>query len=517
MRMLKKHWKILLALCLAVITIAVGTVVYYARQTELLNTEAIAEHKKPYKVDMGMNARIIAEELTKGAYPRFIINLYLRDHPELTAVQKGRYRIDGKKTLPEILKDMVQGKIAEEDYLQLGIVEGSNLSALYGSLKKLFPAQYDEMYKILSDPADFIIESLKNDVKLLEAVGGAGHSLEGLLMPATYPVYHKDRPLGAVASALRSTARFMAAQWPDRDQSAWVKTPYEALIIASIIERETLVDDERPYVAAVFYNRLKKNMRLQTDPTVMYGISPDFSGRLSREQLRKDTPYNTYTRGGLPPTPIAMPSKASIEAALHPADSKALYFVAADVSPTKGHVFTNSLDDHNKAVAQYRRKVREYKKNLKNAGPADKIVDGDDNFRDLGSADKPSSDKNKATAKNADNKAGAAAKKGAELRDTSPSALKAQNTKSDQDKSEQNGVKKEGAAASQGQQQGSKQGVKNNGTSQQAAVTKSANGDTVIDVSEKNTKGDMRSEQVASAQADAPKSSSLSASQRTKK
>ena len=285
----------------------------------------------------------------------------------------------------------------------------------------------------------------------------------------------------------------MAAQWPDRDQSAWVKTPYEALIIASIIERETLVDDERPYVAAVFYNRLKKNMRLQTDPTVMYGISPDFSGRLSREQLRKDTPYNTYTRGGLPPTPIAMPSKASIEAALHPADSKALYFVAADVSPTKGHVFTNSLDDHNKAVAQYRRKVREYKKNLKNAGAADKIVDGDDN------------------------KAGAAAKKGAELRDTSPSALKAQNTKSDQDKSEQNGVKKEGAAASQGQQQGSKQGVKNNGTSQQAAVTKSANGDTVIDVSEKNTKGDMRSEQVASAQADAPKSSSLSASQRTKK
>ncbi len=364
--MLKKHWKLILEF-IAVITIALGgCVLYYAREAHLLDTEPVDAQKKPYKVEAGMNARMIANELTHGKHFDEIVRIWIYRHPELQAVQKGMYTIDGKKTLSELLTDMVQGNVAQVQYKQLGIIEGSNVSHLNKNYQKLLPEAYDEIKKTLAKPAEFIIASLENDQKLLESIGGAGHSLEGLLMPATYPIYHAEYPLEPIENALRATARFMAAQWPDRDKDVFIRTPYEALIIASIIERETLVDKERPQVAAVFYNRLKKKMRLQTDPTVMYGVSPSFSGRLTKDQLKKDTPYNTYTRDGLPPTPISMPSKASIMAALHPAKIDALYFVAADEDPTHGHTFTATLNDHNKAVSDYRRKVADYKKNQKN-------------------------------------------------------------------------------------------------------------------------------------------------------
>lgn len=363
--MLKKHWKLILEV-IAVIVIALGgCVLYYAREAHLLDTELVDAQKKPYKVEAGMNARMIANELTQGKHLDEIVRIWIYRHPELQAVQKGMYTVDGKKTLRELLTDMVQGNVAQVQYKQLGIIEGSNVSHLNKNYQKLLPKAYDEIKKTLAKPAEFIIASLENDQKLLESIGGAGHSLEGLLMPATYPIYHVEFPLEPIENALRATARFMAAQWPDRDKDVFIRTPYEALIIASIIERETLVDKERPQVAAVFYNRLKKKMRLQTDPTVMYGVSPSFSGRLTKEQLKKDTPYNTYTRDGLPPTPISMPSKASIMAALHPAKIDALYFVATDEDPTHGHTFTATLNDHNKAVSDYRRKVADYKKNQK--------------------------------------------------------------------------------------------------------------------------------------------------------
>ena len=136
------------------------------------------------------------------------------------------------------------------------------------------------------------------------------------------------------------------------------------MILASIIERESSIGAERNKIAAVFYNRLKRGMMLQTDPAVMYGVSPDFKGPLTRSQLRKDTPYNTYTRAGLTPTPISMPGAESIQAALHPEKSDALYFVAKSHDPKDGHIFSNSLQEHNKAVSQYRKKVKEYRESL---------------------------------------------------------------------------------------------------------------------------------------------------------
>jgi UPF0755 protein len=144
-------------------------------------------------------------------------------------------------------------------------------------------------------------------------------------------------------------------QWQERSEGLPLKTAYEALILASIVERETAVADERPLIAAVFINRLRKRMRLQTDPTVIYGLGSDFDGDIRFRDLKRDTPYNTYTRGGLPPTPIALPSEASIHAVLHPAESRALYFVAIGDGR---HHFSTTLSEHNAAVNRYQRKRR---------------------------------------------------------------------------------------------------------------------------------------------------------------
>ena len=151
-------------------------------------------------------------------------------------------------------------------------------------------------------------------------------------------------------------------EWPLRSDKQMLKDPYEALILASIVERESSLRSEQPLIAGVFFNRLKKGMKLQTDPAVMYGVEPGFRGPLKRSQLEKDTPYNTYTRIGLPPTPIAMPGKDAVQAVLHPSSTKALYFVAKGPDPQDGHNFAETLRQHNRNVAEYRKNVREYKK-----------------------------------------------------------------------------------------------------------------------------------------------------------
>jgi UPF0755 protein len=137
-----------------------------------------------------------------------------------------------------------------------------------------------------------------------------------------------------------------------------VKTPYEALVLASIVEKETARADEREKIAGVFARRLVKRMRLQTDPTVIYGIGPNFNGNLTRNDLRTDTPYNTYTRHGLPPTPIAMPGRAAIHAALHPAKGEELFFVATGLGDGS-HKFSKTKDEHDAAVREYLKRLRE--------------------------------------------------------------------------------------------------------------------------------------------------------------
>jgi UPF0755 protein len=191
-----------------------------------------------------------------------------------------------------------------------------------------------------------------SDAELMHAIGADEAHPEGLLFPDTYVYAPHTSDLEVLRRAYRLQHEKLMAAWESRAPGLPYQSPYEALIMASIVEKETGAASERPQIAGVFINRLKRGMRLQTDPTVIYGLGERFDGNLRKVDLQTDTPYNTYTRAGLPPTPIAMPSEAAIQAALNPARTDALYFVA---SGNGTHVFSNNLDAHNRAVNRYQR------------------------------------------------------------------------------------------------------------------------------------------------------------------
>ena len=170
---------------------------------------------------------------------------------------------------------------------------------------------------------------------------------EGWFLPETYQFTRGDSDLDILERAHRSMRAELDRAWASRDGDLPLETPYELLILASIIEKETGLEEERERIAGVFTRRLKKGMRLQTDPTVIYGLGDGFDGDIRRRDLQTDTPYNTYTRHGLPPTPIAMPGRASLQAAAHPADGETLYFVA---NGNGGHTFSVTLEEHQAAV-----------------------------------------------------------------------------------------------------------------------------------------------------------------------
>lgn len=191
-----------------------------------------------------------------------------------------------------------------------------------------------------------------SDAELLQAIGAEESHPEGLLFPDTYSFAPHSSDLNVLRRAYRLQREKLMSAWETRAPGLPYRTPYDALIMASIVEKETGAAFERPRIAGVFINRLRLGMRLQTDPTVIYGLGERFDGRLRRVDLETDTPYNTYTRAGLPPTPIAMPSEAAIQAALNPAKTDALYFVSRNDGT---HVFSSNLDAHNRAVNRYQR------------------------------------------------------------------------------------------------------------------------------------------------------------------
>jgi len=191
-----------------------------------------------------------------------------------------------------------------------------------------------------------------SDAEVMRLIGAAQGVAEGLFFPDTYLFSKQGRDIEVLRRAYRSMQRHLAREWESRAAGLPYADAYQALIMASIVEKETGRDQDRPLVAAVFVNRLRQGMLLQTDPTVIYGIGEKFDGNLRKRDLLTDTPYNTYTRSGLPPTPIAMPGLASLLAALHPAASQAVYFVARGDGSSQ---FSRTLDEHNQAVNRYQR------------------------------------------------------------------------------------------------------------------------------------------------------------------
>lgn len=365
-------WTYLITLVLLVLLGCGGAAFWGYRQLESINTMVVNAYDEPYELKEGATLNTVVRDLAQDRYHPYLLSLWVKLHRhEYSVIQKGPYLIDGIKTLPQILEDMEQGNIVKIKLPTIPLIEGMTITMVERRLSARNDVIQDPKLKaILLAPQDFIYKTLvkkADDKSLLQAIGGTHSSLEGLLMPATYEYEPgKSNTVELLSHALIKMANFMRESYIDRDQSIddVLSDPYQVLIMASLVERESSLESERSIIAGVFINRLRKGMKLQTDPAVMYGVSPDFKGPLRLSQLRRDTPYNTYTRAGLPPTPIAMPSKECIEAVLNPAPTKAIYFVAKGPDPQEGHIFSNTLQEHNQAVKQYRKAVSYYKKAL---------------------------------------------------------------------------------------------------------------------------------------------------------
>lgn len=296
-----------------------------------------------FVIESGASFRTISDDLAEqGVISNSrAFRAYARWTGKASAVQAGDYHIRADTTPMELLAQFTSGDVTLYSFT---IIEGWN---------------YWELLQALHD--DDLINATLTDEDwpgLLEELGADGAHPEGLFLPETYriPRNTSDREVLRQAYDLMQTV--LAEEWQAKAENIPISTPYEALILASIIEKETARVDERQRISGVFSRRLNKRMRLQTDPTVIYGIGPDFNGNLTRRDLRTDTAYNTYTRGGLPPTPIAMPGRAAINAALHPADGEELYFVATGLGDGS-HTFSATKDEHDTAVAEYLRRLRQ--------------------------------------------------------------------------------------------------------------------------------------------------------------
>lgn len=359
----------LLIVFLMLIAAAAGAAYWAYDQVTKVNSYQVAAMAEPYVLKEGATLNSVVRELAGKDFNPYILNAWVKiNRFSYPVIQRGEYAVDGVKTLPQLLADMRDGNVIKVQLPTLSMIEGMNLSMIKRRLQaREDVAQDPELDLILNKPSEFIKVILvrsASDETLLQAIGGTHDSLEGLLMPATYEYEPgKTTSVQLVAKSLVKMAEYMRDRYIERNMEidSIAPTPYHVLILASLVERESSIESELPLIAGVFVNRLKKGIRLQTDPAVMYGVSPDFRGPLRLSHLRKDTPYNTYTRAGLPPTPIAMPSAASIEAVLNPANTNALYFVARGPDPKEGHIFSATLQEHNRAVAQYRKAVKNYK------------------------------------------------------------------------------------------------------------------------------------------------------------
>ncbi|WP_426702806.1 endolytic transglycosylase MltG [Rhodanobacter sp. Col0626] len=248
----------------------------------------------------------------------------------------GEYALEPGITPRRLLANMAAGKVLRRLFT---IVDGWTFAELRQALAKAEKLNHDG--------------AALDDAAIMQKIGAGGEAPEGRFLPETYAYVKGDSDIDILRRAHESMVKALAALWPGREKNLPLTTPYEALILASIVEKETGRPDERARIAGVFVRRLENHMLLQTDPSVIYGMGASYAGNIRKSDLTTDTPYNTYTRSGLPPTPIALPGKPALEAALHPAAGDALYFVARGDG---GHVFASSLEQHNRNVDCYQRK-----------------------------------------------------------------------------------------------------------------------------------------------------------------
>lgn len=323
----------LVTLILIAAVVAGSLWVHY--QTFIQTPVAVSGDRLVFEVQRGAGLRVVAQKLVDIGVLRdpyaFLALAYQTDR--VGRLKAGEYEIRPETTPPQLLDLLTSGRVIQ---YPLTLVEGRTFRQALAA--------------IAANPILVADIGVLTDEEIMTRIGHPGTHPEGRLFPDTYLF---PRGMGALDLVKRAYGRMetvLAEEWDKRAQGLPFKDPYEALILASIVEKETGLAAERPEIAGVFVRRMRTGMKLQTDPTVIYGLGAAFDGNLRHADLTTDTPYNTYTRGGLPPTPIALPGREAIHAVLHPAGGDSLYFVAKGDG---GHAFSPTLDEHNRAVRRY--------------------------------------------------------------------------------------------------------------------------------------------------------------------
>lgn len=265
----------------------------------------------------------------------------LRVDPSLAHYKAGTYRLTPGMTVRQLMQLLVSGREAQ---FSIRFIEGTRFSEWLPILQQAPYLEHD-------------LQGLTNK-EIAQKLGIKQGSVEGWLFPDTYHYVAGTSALDILRRAHRRMEKELTIAWDGREKGLPLQSPYEMLTLASIIEKETAIESERTRVSSVFVNRLRLGMRLQTDPTVIYGMGEQYNGNITRKDLQTPTAYNTYTINGLPPTPIAMPGLASLNAAAHPDTTQYLYFVA---DGSGGHQFSTNLNAHNQAVRNYVKQLREKK------------------------------------------------------------------------------------------------------------------------------------------------------------
>jgi UPF0755 protein len=336
----------LLTLLLLVIVLAAALGGGYVWVQTAYNSPGPSKDSVRIQVEQGASVRTVLMDLAKQGVlqnPRAVeiylrLERYFKGHQP--RIQVGMYEIPAGSSPAQIMELLDQGRVVLE---QLTIIEGSRFADLRHALD-----EHAALTHTLTG---------KSDAEVMAALGHAGEFPEGRFFPDTYRFAARTPDVEILGLAYNAMQRLLEDTWKGRSADLPLQTSYEALTLASIIEKETGLPAERPRIAGVFVTRLRKGMRLQTDPSVIYGLGASYDGYVHTRDLTTDTPYNTYTRAGLPPTPIALPGRESITAAVHPVENGEIYFVAT-ATGDGGHHFSRTLDEHNAAVKSYLDRLR---------------------------------------------------------------------------------------------------------------------------------------------------------------
>jgi UPF0755 protein len=333
-RVIKALFKVLVGL--VVLALAVAAAAYFWVQSPM-PLRGPAATPVDLSIEPGTSAKAIAQAVADAGVDTSPSLLYtwFRLSGQSRQMRAGSYEIAPGTSPKRLLSMLVRG---EESLRTVTIVEGWNWRQVRQALVKAEHLQPDS--RALSDAA------------LMAQLGRPGVAPEGRFYPDTYSYAKGASDLAVLQRAMKAMDKQLQHAWDARQPGAALQSPEQALILASIVEKETGKAHDRAQISGVFNNRLRIGMRLQTDPTVIYGLGEAFDGDLRRVHLTTDTPWNTYTRGGLPPTPIAMPGKAALLAAVQPAKTSAIYFVAKGDGSSH---FSATLDEHNRAVNRYQR------------------------------------------------------------------------------------------------------------------------------------------------------------------